>query len=163
MQRVLILNLGGQYDQLVARRVRECRVFCEVLAASRVTVQTIRDMDPIGIILVGAGENPAKLNIPLFELGIPVLAIDQGCRLMIDALGGKLAQVESHEDHYRTLTHLGQCILFQDLLLDIITWMDHDEMITCLPDGFITTASTDQHPIAACCHPEKKLFGLRSG
>lgn len=161
MQRVLILNLGGQYDQLVARRVRECRVFCEVIAASRVSVQAIQDAAPIGIILVGAGENNAKLDIPLFDLGIPVLAIDQGCRLMIDALGGQLTEVDSHEDHYRTLTHLGQCVLFQDLLPDIITWMDHDRLITRLPDGFVATASTDQHPIAACCDPQRKLFGLQ--
>lgn len=161
MQRVLILNLGGQYDQLIARRVRECHVFCEVLAASRVTVQSIRDADPIGIILVGSGEDVAQLNIPLFDLGIPVLAIDQGCRLMIRSLGGDLADVDTPVEHHRTLTHMGQCILFQELLPDIITWMDHQQIISCLPDGFITTASTDLHPVAACCHPQKKLFGLQ--
>ena len=161
MQNVLILNLNGQYDQLVARRVRQCHVFCEVLSASQVTVQTIQESKPIGIILVGAGQDAVQLNIPLFDLGIPVLAIDQGCRLMMDILGGSMEDADAPVDHYRTLTHLGECVLFQDLLPDIITWMDHDKIITRLPDGFITTASTDLHPVAACCDPQRKLFGLQ--
>ena len=161
MQKILILDLGGQYDQLMARRIRECHVFCEVMAASRVSVETIHDFAPAGIILTGAGATEGELNIPLFDLGIPVLAIDQGCRLMIRALGGKLSAVEAPREHARTLTRMGQCLLFQDLLQDIITWMDHDEVITCLPDGFIATASTGEHPIAACCCPERKLFGLQ--
>lgn len=161
MQRVLILNLGGQYDQMIARRVRQCHVFCEIMAASNATVEAIQDMNPIGIILVGDREEPAKLNIPLFDMGIPVLAIDQGCRLMIDTLGGTLADVDDPAEHRRTLTHLGECVLFRDLLQDIITWMDHDKIIARLPDGFITTASTELHPVAACCHPERKLFGLQ--
>lgn len=161
MQSVLILNLGGQYDQMIARRVRQCHVFCEVLAASHVTIQTIQEINPIGIILVGAGEDVARLDIPLFDLGIPVLAIDQGCRVMIQTLGGDLKDVDAPVEHRRTLTHLGECVLFQELLQDIITWMDHDKIITRLPDGFITTAGTDLHPIAACCHPVRKLFGLQ--
>lgn len=161
MQKILILDLGGHYDQIIARRVRECRVFCEVLAASDVTVDIIRDMAPIGIILTGADHTTHELNIPLFELGIPVLAIDQGCRLMVRALGGELEDVSATRIHGRTLTHMDQCVLFQDLLPDIITWMDHTQRIVRLPDGFITTASTDDHPIAACCCPERKLFGLQ--
>lgn len=161
MQRVLILNLGGQYDQMLARRVRQCHVFCEVLSAAQVTVEAIEAAQPIGILLVGSGRDAARLNIPLFDLGIPVLAIDQGCRLMIEALGGTLEEAETPLEHYRTLTHLGECVLFQDLLPDIITWMDYDKRITCLPEGFIATASTDLHPIAACCDPQRKLFGLQ--
>lgn len=161
MQQILILDLGGHYDQLIARRVRECRVFCQVMAASEVTADIIRDMAPIGIILAGADEAIHELNIPLFELGIPVLAIDQGCRLMLRTLGGELEEVSAPREHGRTLTHMGECVLFQDLLPDIITWMDHDQRITRLPDGFITTASTDDHPVAACCCPQRKLFGLQ--
>lgn len=161
MQSVLILNLGGQFDQMIARRVRQCNVYCEVQEAAHITVQAIQEFNPIGIILVGAGEGSVRLDIPLFDLGIPVLAIDQGCRVMIQTLGGELKDVDAPLEHYRTLTHLGECVLFQDLLQDIITWMDHDKIITRLPDGFITTASTDLHPVAACCHPQRKLFGLQ--
>ena len=161
MQRVLILNLGGQYDQMMARRVRQCHVFSEIMAAQNATVESIRNMNPIGIILMGSGEDVAELNIPLFDMGIPVLAVDQGCRLMIEALGGSLAEVDESVEHHRTLTHLGECILFRDLLPDIITWMDHERIITRLPDGFVATAGTDLHPVAACCHPERKLFGLQ--
>ncbi len=161
MQKILILDLGGQYDQILARRVRECRVFCEVLAASQVTTDLIHDMAPIGIILTGADDAPHELNIPLFELGIPVLAIDQGCRLMVRALGGELEEVTNPRNHGRTLTHLGDCILFRDLLPDIITWMDYSHVITRLPEGFCGTASTTEQPITACSCPERKLYGLQ--
>ena len=116
MQKILILNLGGQYDQLMARRIRECHVFCEVMPASRVTAQSILDDAPLGIILTGTGDEEVQLDFPLFDLGIPVLAIDQGCRVMIRTLGGELAEVDTPNEHARTLTHLQECILFQELL-----------------------------------------------
>ena len=161
MQKILILNLGGQYDQLMARRIRECHVFCEVLPASRATAQSILDAAPLGIILTGSGDEEAQLDFPLFDLGIPVLAVDQGCRLMIRTLGGELTEVDTPKEHARTLTHLNECILFQELLQDIVTWMDHQQVITRLPEGFIPTAGTELHPIAACCDPQRKLFGLQ--
>ncbi|MBE6924864.1 MAG: glutamine-hydrolyzing GMP synthase [Ruminococcaceae bacterium] len=161
MRKILILDLGGHYDQLLARRIRECHVFCEVVAARRVTVEKIRDFDPAGIILTGSEACDDVLNIPLFDLGIPVLAIDQGCQLMIRTLGGQLSDAPVRREHRRALTSLGECVLFQDLLRDIITWMDDNQIISRLPDGFVATASTGEHPIAACCCPERRLFGLQ--
>ena len=100
MQKVLILDFGGQYNQLIARRVRECHVYCEVHPASKMTMQAVRDYSPIGIILSGGpnsvyGASAPKLPQEIFTLGIPVLGICYGCQLMpisLAALSGKRAK-----------------------------------------------------------------------
>ena len=160
MQRVLILDLGGQYDQSIARRVRQCHVFCEVHPATGMTPDKIRAIQPIGIILTG-GPHPTSTPDPqIFELGIPVLGIGGGCLSMMQALGGTISPCS--RIFGRTLTNLKEDdVLFAGLPPVTITWMDQEDQITALPDGFTATASTPNCPIAAFICPQRQLYGIQ--
>lgn len=160
MQKVLVLNYGGQYDQLVARRIRECRVFCEVRSAVTMDAEKLRAFDPIGIILTGAPGQNQSIDPEVFELGVPVLAVGPCCAAMAAALGGQTAATAPV--HGRTLTKLNEnAALFAGFPPVTISWMDYDREIITLPEGFIATASTSDSPIAAFSCPERKLYGTQ--
>ena len=160
MQKVLILDHGGQYDQLIARRVRECHVFCEVWPASAMNTDKIRAFQPIGIILSGDPQEGAAIDREIFELGIPVLGIGNACTAMAERLGGTAAP--SKRTYGRTLTNLNEsAVLFAGFPPVTISWMDHERQISSLPAGFIATASTADCPIAAFSCPERSLYGMQ--
>ena len=169
MQKVLILDLGGPYSKLVARRVRECHVYCEVKSARGMTVDAVRAFEPIGIILTGSAECGAtarngELVRQVLTLGIPVLGICYGSQLMAVQAGGtvRAASAREMQAHRRTLTKLDNTdILFADSNADAITWMCQGDQITALPEGFAVTASTASCPIAAYSCPEKGLYGVQ--
>ena len=170
MQKVLILDFGGQHDQLLARRVRECHVYCEVHPAAKATVQSIRGFDPIGIILTGSAssihdESPQVLPQEVFELGIPILGISYGCQLMAHQLGGSVTKApacDTPREFGRTLTHLDtDCPLFLDLPADSITWLAQLDCITRLPEGFVSCARTEFCANTAICCPEKNFYGVQ--
>lgn len=166
MQKVLILDFGGPYSQLIARRVRECHVFCEIHPANSMSPELIRDFAPIGIILSGGPEsvfadNAPRLNEAFFSLGIPVLGVCYGSQLIVHQLGGTVSRVES-APHCRTLTALDtDHVLFAEHTSDAITWMCHGDSITALPEGFIATAHSKECAIAAYYCPERQLYGVR--
>jgi GMP synthase (glutamine-hydrolysing) len=158
MQKILILDHGGQQDQLIARRIRECHVFCEVRPASVMNMEKIRSFDPVGIVLCGNPMNGHAINPAVFELGIPVLAIGQCCCAMAVCLGGTAEPTQAVQG--RTLINLNDtAALFAGFPPVIISWMDCDHRITALPEGFVATASTSQCPIAAFSCPERQLYG----
>ena len=158
MQKVLILNYGGQYDQLVARRIRECRVFCEIRNADTADAEAILAEAPLGIILTGKPAGVAALDTRLFDLNIPLLAVGPCCALMAAALGGQIRPVAPV--HGRTLTKLSeQDPLFSGFPPVTISWMDYENEILSLPPAFIATASTSDTAIAAFCCPQRKLYG----
>lgn len=158
MQKILILDLGGQYGQLLARRVRESHVFCEVRLAANMTIAEIRAFEPIGIMLVGSGSDCAKVDPEVFRLGLPVLGIGSGCLSMVEQLGGTVRSAQ--RVYGRTLTNLSEeADLFSGMPPITIAWMDHSETITALPEGFVTTASTQTCPIVAFSCPQRKLYG----
>lgn len=158
MQKVLILDHGGPNGQLIARRVRECHVFCEVCPADRMDIDKLRAFQPIGIIL--SGDPAAGLDSRIFSLGVPVLAIGRCCCAMAEALGGTAAPT-AHA-YGRTLINLNeQSVLFAGFPPVTISWMDHARMITALPAGFVATASTADCPIAAFSCPERRLYGTQ--
>lgn len=160
MQKVLILNYGGQYDQLIARRIRECRVFCEVHPAASMDADAVRTLDPIGIIMTGSPQCPGHMHPEIFRLGIPVLAIGPSCAAMAEALGGQTKPVTPV--HGRTLTKLNDHDrLFAGFPNVTISWMDYDREILTLPDSFIATASTSDSPIVAFSCPQGKLYGTQ--
>lgn len=164
MQKVLILDFGGKYNQSVARAVRRCRVYCEVHPAAEMDMAAIRAFDPIGMILIGGTQsvhNAPRLPAEFWELDIPMLGIGYGCGLMAQQLGGTVSYGLCSEPG-RTLTTLDTAhVLFSDLSEDAITWMDCANAITALPEGFTVTAHTAECPIAAFCCPERKRYGVR--
>lgn len=169
MQKVLILDFGGPYSKLTARRVRECHVYCEVRPVKGMTVEAVREFDPIGIILTGSAacgrvdENEDFVR-DVLALGVPVLGICYGSLLMAAQLGGtvRAASAQEVQQHRRTLTKLNNDdILFSESNPDAITWMCQGDQITALPEGFCVTASTASCPIAAFSCAEKRLYGVQ--
>lgn len=166
MQKVLILDFGGPYSQLIARRVRECHVFCEIHPANSMSPEEIQEFAPIGIILSGGPEsvfapNAPRLNEALFDIGIPILGVCYGSQLMVHQLGGTITRVQP-APHCRTLTALDtDHVLFAEHTADAITWMCHGDSIVALPEGFTATAHSKECAIAAYYCPQRKLYGVR--
>ncbi len=161
---VIVLDFGGQYNQLIARRVRECNVFCEVLPYTT-DIEKIKSKKPIGIIFTGGPnsvyENCApKCGREIFELGIPVLGICYGNQLMAYTLGGKVSQAPKRE-YGKTEISLGDSVLFDGIEKDGICWMSHTDYVSELPEGFRVTAHTDSCPVAAYENEEKKLYSVQ--
>ena len=168
METVLILDFGAQYSQLIARRVREQNVYCEVKPCS-ISPDEIRELAPIGIILSGGPQSvyeSVSLHVDpaLFSLGIPVLGICYGCQLMAYSLGGTVAAATeaTAREYGKTLTEFDtQSAIFHGLPASSVTWMSHGDYISQVPDGFTVTAKTAVCPTAAMACPEKKLYGVQ--
>ena len=168
METVLILDFGAQYSQLIARRVREQNVYCEVKPCS-ISPAEIEKIAPIGIILSGGPQSVYESVSPhvdpaLFALGIPVLGICYGCQLMAYSLGGTVAAATeaTAREYGKTLTEFDtDCSIFRGLPASSVTWMRHGDYISQVPDGFAVTAKTAVCPTAAMACPEKKLYGVQ--
>lgn len=164
-QTVVILDFGGQYNQLIARRVRECSVYCEVLPY-QTPLSEILAKQPIGIIFTGGpnsvyAENAPQVDPLLFEAGVPVLGICYGVQLMAHTLGGHVTSPDSREYGKTHTAYNTECVLFRGLPAEGISWMSHTDYIDRLPEGFSSTAHTSACPTAAMQNPSKKLYGLQ--
>lgn len=165
-QFVLVLDFGGQYNQLIARRVRECNVYCEV-KSYQTPIEEIRALNPDGIIFTGGPnsvylEESPRIGKEIFELGVPVLGICYGCQLMAHVLGGTVTSANATSEYGKTKTYFDKaCALFRELPDSGITWMSHTDYINELPEGFSVTAHTDSCPTAAIADPARKLYGLQ--
>lgn len=163
---VLILDFGGQYTQLIARRVRECGVYSAVLPYSA-ALEAIRQEQPGGIILSGGPASVLDVGAPMidpavFELGVPVLGICYGMQLMAHLLGGKIERGQQRE-YGRTLVAMDNVEkgLLQGLKRRSTCWMSHTWQVTGLPEGFEVTAHTDNCPTAAMADVRRKLYGVQ--
>ncbi|MCL4548121.1 MAG: glutamine-hydrolyzing GMP synthase [Bacteroidetes bacterium] len=164
-QKILILDFGSQYTQLIARRIRESKIYSEIHPHSY-PLEKIREELPAGIILSGGpmsvnDEGAPNISKEIFELGIPILGICYGLQLMSKHLSGK---VEPAEDREYGKAHLE--IIDNDLLLmgvkdGSVIWMSHGDYVTKLPDGFHLTAKTDNSPMCAISNPAKKIYGIQ--
>ena len=162
---ILVVDLGAQYAQLIARRVREAHVYSEIVAHDA-TAEELRAMRPAGIILSGG---PASVYEPdgpqvdpgLFELGVPVLGICYGHQLMARALGGEVAATGQREYGGTVLRVESGSRLLQDVPTEDTVWMSHGDAVTRAPEGFSVTATTDQIPIAAMEDPERGLYAVQ--
>ena len=167
MQKVLILDFGGPYSQLIARRVRECHVFCEIHPANAMSPEAIRDFAPIGIILSGGPDSVFDANAPrldeeIYSMGIPMLGICYGSQLIVHQLGGTIVRGQEYRPHSRTLTTLDtDHVLFSEHTSDAITWMCQGDSIITLPKGFTATAQSKECAIAAYCCQSRQLYGFR--
>jgi GMP synthase (glutamine-hydrolysing) len=165
-EEVLVLDFGGQYSQLIARRIRECGVFAELLPAST-TVEQIRARNPRALVLSGGPASvydPGAPEFPsqLVELGIPVLGICYGMQVMAKALGGKVEGAESGEFGRTELTVTGDGgVLLGGLPEEQTCWMSHRDSVFEAPEGFTPIASTPGSPVAALESAEKKLYGIQ--
>jgi len=162
---ILIIDFGSQYNQLIARRVRECHVYCRVEPPT-MNIDLIRSLKPEGIILSGGPSSIYEKGSPavdsaILTLGIPVLGICYGMQFMVHALGGKVAHAEKREYGLAELSIKASEGLFNNVEAQTRCWMSHGDSIVSLPDGFEITASTPNTPIAATVHCEKRFYGLQ--
>ena len=165
-QTVLILDFGGQYKELIARRVRECRVYSVVKAGDTVTSEKIREINPIGIILTGGPNSvydPASPHCDkaIFEMGIPVLGICYGLQLLCYSVGGTVSSAEVGEYGKTKMEVDTSSDLFFGMSPEQIGLMSHTDRVTVLPEGFRPIAETKHCPIAAYECRERKLYGVQ--
>ncbi len=162
---VVVIDFGGQYNQLVARRVRECNVYCEIYSY-KTDLNKIKAMNPKGIILTGGPascyeEGAASCSKELFELGIPVLGLCYGAQLMNHVLGGEVKRAKVRE-YGKTEVHVDTTSrLFGDVSENTICWMSHFDYIARTAPGFRIVATTKDCPVAAAEWEEKKLYAIQ--
>ena len=164
-EKVIVIDFGGQYNQLVARRVRECNVYCEIYSY-RTPLSEIHKMDPKGIILTGGPascyeEGAASCDPALFSMGIPVLGLCYGAQLMDYLLGGMVERAKEREYGHTDLHVDTTSPVFRDVPADTTCWMSHFDYISKAADGFHSIATTASCPYAAIANDEKKLYGFQ--
>lgn len=164
-ERVIVIDFGGQYNQLIARRVRECNVYCEIFSY-KTDLEKIKAMNPKGIILTGGPsscyeEGAASCSQELFELGIPVLGLCYGAQLMMHVLGGRVDKAPVRE-YGRTEVEVDTSSkLFHDVPPHTVCWMSHFDYIAKMAPGFRGVAVTADCPVAAAECPEKGLYAIQ--
>lgn len=165
-QMILVLDFGGQYNQLIARRVRETHVYCEV-KSYKTSLEEIRALNPAGIIFTGGpnsvyADDSPRCSKEIFELGIPILGICYGCQLMAYLLDGTVSNAAEKSEYGKTNVHLdNSSILFSDLAKDEVCWMSHTDFIETMPNGFRITATTATCPTAAMENADRKFYGVQ--
>ena len=162
---ILIIDFGSQYNQLIARRVREFHVYCQI-DPPNIDIDHIKQLNPKGIILSGGPSSIYEKNSPkcdeaIFNLGIPVLGICYGMQFMINTLGGTVKRARKREYGFAELNVKEQQGLFKGVDQKTKSWMSHGDSIEKLPRGFRITASTKNTKIAATVHGKKNLYGLQ--
>ncbi|MDX5333716.1 MAG: glutamine-hydrolyzing GMP synthase, partial [Gammaproteobacteria bacterium] len=171
--RILILDFGSQYTQLIARRVREAGVYCEIHPWD-MDEEAVRRFGPRGIVLSGGPESVIEATPPrapqlVFELGVPVLGICYGMQTMAAQLGGQVENADHREFGYAQVRARGHTSLLEDIedhtspegwgLLDV--WMSHGDRVCTLPEGFVLMASTDSAPIAGMADETRGFYGVQ--
>ncbi len=164
-EKIIVLDFGGQYNQLIARRVRECNVYCEVLPY-HTSIDKIKSINPKGIIFTGGPATVYEENAPMcskeiFALGIPVLGICYGTQLMAHLLDGKVTKAVKRE-YGKTEISLDCCSsLFEGIEENTMCWMSHTYYVETPPQGFKVIAKTENCPVAAIADREKELYGVQ--
>ncbi|MCF6246587.1 MAG: glutamine-hydrolyzing GMP synthase [Desulfobacula sp.] len=162
---IVVIDFGSQFNQLIARRVRENNVYCQV-EPSGISFDKIKQLNPDGIILSGGPSSIYEKNSPtmdaaIFELGIPILGICYGMHYMVHTLGGKIQKADKREYGFASLDIKEADPLFKDMNTGFQCWMSHGDSTIELPEGFVVTASTRNTSIAAIANHEKKFYGLQ--
>lgn len=168
MEKILVLDFGGQYNQLIARRVRECSVYCEVKPYTT-SLEEIKGFAPIGIIFTGGPGSVYEKDSPqvdpgIFRLGIPILGICYGCQLMAHHLGGQVtpAQEDSAREYGKTETYYDTtCPIFKGLPEKGISWMSHGDYMANVPEDFQLVAHSDACPNVAIADVQRGFYGVQ--
>lgn len=162
---VLVVDFGGQYNQLIARRVRDCHVYCEVVPYNK-ALEAVKEKQPKGIIFTGGpnsvyAEGAPQIDPAIFEQGIPVLGLCYGMQIMAHTLGGKVEAAEKRE-FGKTVTQFDtNAPVFKKLPQESVTWMSHVDYVAEMPNGFTNIAHTGDCPIAAMMNTEKNLYAMQ--
>ena len=163
---ILILDFGSQYTQLIARRVREMKVYCEIHPCTLET-EKIKALNPEALILSGGpssvlGEHSPKVDPVLFDWGLPILGVCYGQQLMVSLMGGKVEKAQ-HSEYGRTelLISGGQEDFFYGVENPGVVWMSHGDRVISIPAGFEVLATSQNAPYAAICHKAKKLYAIQ--
>ena len=163
---ILVLDFGGQYNQLIARRVRECGVYCEVKPYT-IPQAELKAMNPIGIIFTGGpnsvyAKDAFKVDPEIYKLGIPILGICYGMQLMSYDLGGKVEQADDSEYGRADIEVIDDdAVMFKGLPKKQYVWMSHGDRVVEAPEGFKVVATSKNCPISAIANDEKKLYGIQ--
>ncbi|MCD4678529.1 MAG: glutamine-hydrolyzing GMP synthase [Desulfobacula sp.] len=162
---IIVIDFGSQFNQLIARRVRENDVYCQVEPAS-ISIDKLKGLNPQGIILSGGPssiyeDNSPSIDKSLFDLGIPILGICYGMHYMVNILGGKIKKAAKREYGFANLDIKNPEPLFKDMGTGFQCWMSHGDSAIEVPENFVITASTENTSIAAIANHEKKLYGLQ--
>lgn len=165
MEKILVLDFGGQYNQLIARRVRDNNVYAEILPYT-VSLDEIKQNNYSGIIFTGGPNSVFDMNSPhyskdILSLGVPVLGICYGCQLISWMAGGTVETAETSEYGKIELNVNTSSLLFKDIPQKSVVWMSHTDRITKAPEGFSVTAKTDACPIAAMENNESKIYAVQ--
>ena len=166
MEKILVLDFGGQYDQLIARRVRDLKVYAEIVPYNRIDPDEIVSEGYKGIIFTGGPNSVYDQASPHYDpavlkLGIPILGICYGAQLMAFMAGGVVSSAGSLGEYGKTMVTLNGSVLFEGVPESTVCWMSHSDYISEVPPGFEITAVTDKCPCAAMCCAERKLYAVQ--
>ena len=166
MDQILVLDFGGQYNQLIARRVRSEQVYAEIRPYDKITIEEIQTIGYRGIIFTGGPNSVYKESSPhytseILNLGIPVLGICYGDQLIAYMEGGEIAAAKHGREYGKTTLVTTANALFEGVPRESICWMSHGDFIETPPEGFRTIASTENCPCAAMCDERRKIYGVQ--
>ena len=166
MDRILVLDFGGQYNQLIARRVRDLGVFAEIEPYSGITAANIKERAYSGIIFTGGPNSVYDSSSPrcdreILETGIPVLGICYGAQLIAYLCGGEVSGAETSSEYGKTVLRTEKSVIFEGVPDKSICWMSHTDYISRVPDGFISVAYTDKCPCAAMSDGSGKIHAVQ--
>lgn len=165
-EKILVLDFGGQYNQLIARRVREQQVYAEIKPYNKITVPEIKKAGYKGIIFTGGPNSVYDPSSPHFDpailhIGIPILGICYGDQLMAYMADGEVSNADSSSEYGKTALYSKDCKLFRNVPHTSFCWMSHTDFVSSLPIGFHTIAHTDKCPCAAMCDESRDLYGVQ--
>ena len=166
MEKILVLDFGGQYNQLIARRVREHHVYAEIKPYDRITLDEIKKEGYKGIIFTGGPNSVYEEDSPTYDkeiinIGIPILGICYGAQLLAYLSGGEVSKAESSSEYGKTDVEVADDVLFYDVPKRTDCFMSHTDYIVAPPDGFKVTGKTDKCPVAAMCDEKRKLYAVQ--
>ena len=166
MDKILVLDFGGQYNQLIARRVREMHVFAEIVAYDKITASEIKSRQYKGVIFTGGpnsvyDENSPHFSPEILDIGVPILGICYGDQLMAYMAGGKVSSADNSSEYGKTTVYCENNILFKNVPAESVCFMSHTDYVELPPEGFKIIAHTDNCPCAGMCDEERKLYGVQ--
>ena len=166
MEKILVLDFGGQYNQLIARRVRSEQVYAEIIPYNKITPEEIKAIGYKGIIFTGGpnsvyDEKSPHYTADILDLGIPILGICYGHQLMAYMAGGEITSAKDSSEYGKTLVTVEENILFDGFPEESVCWMSHTDYVKTVPKGFKIIAHTEKCPCAAICDENRKLFGVQ--